>query len=47
MFAIAIVLTKQTMGVTVIIRVIISGSKVTVQWGGSSCPASDGLEIVL
>ena len=30
-FAIAIVLTKQTMGVTVIIRVIIPGSKVTVQ----------------
>ena len=30
-FAIAIVLTKQTMGVTVIIRVIIQGSKVTVQ----------------
>ena len=29
--AIAIVLTKQTMGVTVIIRVIITGSKVTVQ----------------
>ena len=30
-FAIAIVPTKQTMGVTVIIRVIIPGSKVTVQ----------------
>ena len=30
-FAIAIVLTKQIMGVTVIIRVIIPGSKVTVQ----------------
>ena len=30
-FAIAIVLTKQTMGVTVIKRVIIPGSKVTVQ----------------
>ena len=30
-FAIAIVLTKQTMGVTVIIHIIIPGSKVTVQ----------------
>ena len=30
-FAITIVLTKQTMGVTVTIRVIILGSKVTVQ----------------
>ena len=30
-FAIAIVLTKQTMSVTVIIRVILPGSKVTVQ----------------